>query len=453
MKDSSSELKQPLPSWKVSPFWRAARIREYPRLTADVQCDVAIIGGGIVGVAAALKIGSENSRVMLFERGQIAEGSSGFSAGMISLTTTVDLRIIENSFGRKMAAALYTRLSDAVENTLSQVRKYMDADALQEGVSIYAAAKKSHLPILEAEQEIRTEYGMPTKLMSKDQLPQWLKNFHGALLLENERGVNPVRLVESIAKRASEQGCEIFENTEITAFEHKQDGEGYFLLKSGNYTVKARHLLIATGVHGKRWSEKKSVERLLVPVRGDIIVTAPSPEVARIVKDEGAIAMWDTYQMLYVYMRYLADGRILAGGADSPGTGEPRIKSADDENIKRLHAVIASRHNFPIPPVDCAWQASFSLPADGLPILKQSRHGANRLVIASTDGLPSGILLGEVIADIMAGRKNEVLPMLEEGRERSLDARLLALMPDIPVLRNLSLKLVFMAMRLKDILS
>lgn len=453
MKDSGSELKQPFASWKVSPFWRAARIREYPRLTADAQCDVAIIGGGIVGVSAALKIGSENSKVMLFERGQIAEGSSGFSAGVISLATTVDLRVVESQFGRKMAAALYTRLSDAVESTLAQVSKYMDSNALQEGASIYAAAKKSHLPILKAERDIRSEYGMPTKLKSKDQLPRWLKDFHGALLLENERGVNPVRLVESIAKRASELGCEIFENTEITAFEHRQDGEGYFLLKSGAYTVKARHLLIATGVHGKRWSQKKSVERLLVPVRGDIIVTAPSAEVAGIVRDEGAIAMWDTYQMLYVYMRYLPDGRILAGGADSPGTGEPQIKSAGDENIKRLHAVIASRHNFPIPPVDCAWQASFSLPADGLPILKQNRHGANCLVIASTDGLPSGMLLGEVIADIMAGRKNELLPMLEEQRKRSLDARLLSLVPNLPALRNLSLKLVFMAMRLKDILS
>lgn len=452
MKDLGSELKQPIASWKVSPFWRAERIREYPRLTADAQCDVAIIGGGIVGVSAALKISAENSKVMLFERGKIAEGSSGFSAGVISLATTVDLRIIETQFGREMAAALYKRLSDAVENTLSQVRQYMDSDALQKGTSIYAAAKESHLPILSAEQEIRTEYGMPTKLRSKEQLPAWLNAFHGALLLENERGVNPVRLLESIAKTANDKGCEIFENTEISAFEHKQDGEGYFLLKSGNYTVKARHLLIATGVHGKRWSQKKSLERLLVPVRGDIIVTAPSADVARIVRDEGAIAMWDTYQMLYVYMRYLPDGRILAGGADSPGTGEPLLKSAKDENIKRLHAVIARRHNFPIPPVDCAWQASFSLPADGLPLLKRVEHGANNLVIASTDGLPSGMLLGEVIADIMAGRKNDLMPMLEEQRKRSLEARLLSLMPDIPVLRNFALKLVFTGMRLKDIL-
>ena len=114
--------------------------------------------------------------------------------------------------------------------------------------------------------------------------------------------------------------------------------------------------------------------------------------------------------------------------------------------------MIARRHNFPIPPVDCAWQASFSLPADGLPLLKRVEHGANNLVIASTDGLPSGMLLGEVIADIMAGRKNDLMPMLEEQRKRSLEARLLSLMPDIPVLRNFALKLVFTGMRLKDIL-
>ncbi len=446
MKNSGSDLKQPSASWKVAPFWRTARLREYPGLTEDRLCDVAIIGGGIVGLSAALEIG-KSQKVVLLEGGKIAEGSSGFSAGVISLATTVDLRIIEEHFGRDKAELLYTRLSGALDRVLPQLN--LGGDALQQGVSIYAASKESHLPILSTERETRSRYGLTTRFQDKANLPSWLKGFHGALALEGERGVNPVKLVEAIARLANDQGAEIFENTEVSGFEHK---DGFFVLNAGGHTVKARHLLVATGVHGKKWPQLASVNRLLVPVKGDIIVTEPSAEVARLVQ-EGTIAMWDTYQMLYVYTRYLPDGRILSGGADSPGVGKPIIKDTAEDSVRRLHAVLAARHNFPIPKVAHAWQASFSLPADGLPLLKQLNYGDNRLIVASTDGLPSGILLGEVIADMVAGKDNELLSILRQDRKPSMEARLLSWLPNIPSMRNLALKLVFVAMKWKDILS
>ncbi len=450
MKNPGSELKQPSASWKVAPFWRTARLREYPTLTEDKSCDVAIIGGGIIGLSAALEIG-KSQKVVLFEGGKIAEGSSGFSAGVISLATTADLRIIEEHFGRGNAELLYARLSGALDRTLSKLS--LDENTLQEGASIYAASKQSHLSILSTERETRSRYGLTTKFHDKANLPTWLKGFHGALRLEGERGVNPVKLLEAIAFLANDQGAEIFENTEVANFEYK---DGFFVLNAGKHIVKARHLLVATGVHGKKWPQLASINRLLVPVKGDIIVTEPSPAVARLVKEEGTIAMWDTYQMLYVYTRYLPDGRILSGGADSPGLGKAMIKTADDDGVKRLHAVVAARHNFPIPPVAHAWQASFSLPADGLPLLKQIKYGTdgdNRLIVASTDGLPSGILLGEVIADMVADRDNELLPILCENRKPSMEARLLSWLPNLPSIRNLALKLVFFGMKLKDILS
>jgi len=163
--------------------------------------------------------------------------------------------------------------------------------------------------------------------------------------------------------------------------------------------------------------------------------------------------MWDTYQMLYTYIRYLPDGRILAGGADSPGVSEPRLRGAGENSVKHLHAVIAARHNFPIPPVEFAWQASLSLPADGLPLLKQIDFGQGKLIVASTDGLPSGMLLGEVIADLVAGRGSDLLPMLGQDRKPSTEARLLSLLPNQPLIRKAALKLVFLALKLKDVLS
>jgi len=473
MKNSGSHLMQPSAALKAAPFWRTAFETDketYPALRHDIDCDIAIIGGGITGLSAALSL-SQNHDVVVLEQGSVAEGSSGFSAGILSLATTVDLRVVEQQFGRENAALLYSRLSAAVNRTLGAIN--LREDALQTGVSIYAAAKASHLPILETERQTRKRYGLSTRFHEKSGLPSFLTSFHGALELEGERAVNPVKLVQAIAKRAADQGCRIFESTPVTHFENSN---GLFVLNAGTQTVKSRHLIVATGVRGKAWSPVASINRQLVPVKGDLIVTEPCQEVAKLAQS-GTIALWDTYQMLYTYLRYLPDGRILAGGADSPGISAACLLSDKEEGVRRLHAVIQSRHNFKLPPVEHAWRASFSLPADGLPLVKVrsfgegndggnggeigggnggeigGSNGSGKLIVASTDGLPSGMLLGEVIANLIEGRHDGLMDMLRHDRKPSLSARLLSLLPNVPALRNTALKMVFFGMRLKDILS
>lgn len=453
MKNSGSQLMQPSAALKAAPFWRTASAtteKAYPTLRHDIDCDIAIVGGGITGLSAALSL-SQNHDAVLLEQGSVAEGSSGFSAGILSLATTVDLRVVEELFGRENAALLYSRLSAAVNRTLDAVG--LGEDALQTGVSIYAAAKANHLSILSTEEETRRRYGLTTRFHDRSGLPPFLKDFHGALELAGERAVNPVKLVQAIAERATEGGCRIFENTAVTQFDYSKGGaDGVFVIRAGAHTVKARHLVVATGVRGKSWSQAASINRQLVPVKGDLIVTEPCAEVAKLAA-EGTIAMWDTYQMLYTYLRYLPDGRILAGGADSPGVSAPRILDAQEDGVKRLHAVIQSRHTFKLPPVEHAWRASFSLPADGLPLVKQLNYGDNKLVVVSTDGLPSGMLLGDVITNLIENRQDSLMEMLKHDRKPSLSARMLSLLPNVPTLRNTALKLVFFGMRLKDICS
>lgn len=448
MKSSGSQLNQPSASLKAAPYWRAAgRITdEYSTLRHDIDCDIAIVGGGITGLSAALSLCATH-KVVLLEQGSIGEGSSGFSAGILSLATTVDLRVVEEQFGRQSAALLYSRLSAAVNRTLDAAA--LGEDALQTGVSIYAAARASHIPILTSEQQTRQRFGLATTFRDRSALPPFMTNFHAALELAGESAVNPVALVQAVARRAAEKGCRIFENTQVAGFEH---ANGMFVLSAGSCKVKARHLVVATGVHGKPWSPVASINRQLVPVKGDLIVTQPCQEVATLARN-GTIAMWDTYQMLYMYWRYLPDGRILAGGADSPGVSAPRLLDAREDGVKRLHEVIQSRHKFRLPVVEHAWRASFSLPADGLPLVKQVVYGDGRLVIASTDGLPSGMLLGDVITNIVEGNDEKLMEMFKHDRKPSLSARMLSSLPNVPALRNTALKMVFFGMRWMDICS
>ena len=56
-----------------------------PRATLDVDvaADVAIIGGGVAGVATAYALARAGGSVVVVERGELADGASGRNAGFV----------------------------------------------------------------------------------------------------------------------------------------------------------------------------------------------------------------------------------------------------------------------------------------------------------------------------------------------------------------------------------
>src|SRR5271167_2160923 len=74
--DSSHEKTIAAPGWHVD---RSQYFRKPQALSANASCDVAIIGGGIVGMALAYYL-APRRRVILLESSEIGSGSSGWNA-------------------------------------------------------------------------------------------------------------------------------------------------------------------------------------------------------------------------------------------------------------------------------------------------------------------------------------------------------------------------------------
>ncbi|HEY9787656.1 MAG TPA: FAD-dependent oxidoreductase [Candidatus Obscuribacterales bacterium] len=432
--------------WDVAPFWLFDRGADFPALEQDLECDTAIIGGGVIGLSTAFALAG-HQRIVVLERDKICEGSSGWNAGVLSLATTVDLRVVEKLFGEATARLLYAQLSSTLDAVLSSLS--LSEDILQRGNSLYLASKRRHLKILEDELAIRERYGLPSRLMSAKELPEFVSGFHGGLVLGGENAVQPVRLLSAMAEAVCKSGGRIFEMTPVAAWRHEGSK---FVLRAGNHIVRANNLILSTGVYADAEPEYRQINRLLVPVIGEVIVTEASEEIAKMVNETSHIAMWDTLQINYTYARYLPDGRILTGGAEIPGVMRPRILSRDSSFARHLHTTAVRRHRFRIPPVEYAWRASLALPADGLPMLKRVGYDGGTLIVAATDGLPSGFLLGKTIAEILLERSSGLETILSQTRPLAGPARLLALVPQLPAIRRLALRLAFIGMRIQDLL-
>jgi gamma-glutamylputrescine oxidase len=52
-----------------------------PALAADIECDVAIVGGGLAGLSAAIELADRGFDVVLLEARQVGWGASGRNGG------------------------------------------------------------------------------------------------------------------------------------------------------------------------------------------------------------------------------------------------------------------------------------------------------------------------------------------------------------------------------------
>ncbi|MDE2565965.1 MAG: FAD-binding oxidoreductase, partial [Burkholderiales bacterium] len=55
----------------------APRAEPYPALLGSASCDVAVVGGGLAGLSAALELAERGRDVRLLEAGTLGSGASG----------------------------------------------------------------------------------------------------------------------------------------------------------------------------------------------------------------------------------------------------------------------------------------------------------------------------------------------------------------------------------------
>lgn|SRR5690606_20027655 len=63
----------------------------YPKLSADIQADVAVIGAGITGLSTAYHLSQAGKKVVILEQMQVGKGTTGSSTG--NLYAPIDERL------------------------------------------------------------------------------------------------------------------------------------------------------------------------------------------------------------------------------------------------------------------------------------------------------------------------------------------------------------------------
>ena len=291
---------------------------ERPRLQGRVTADVAILGGGLTGLSAALELAEAGLQVVLLEARRVGWGASGRNGGQVIFGYSCDQVKIEALAGREMARRMFDWSIEAVDLVRQRIARYGIAADWRDGHA-HVAIKPRHVAELKAWQhDLEQNYGYPLQWWEREQLREVLDSprYLGGLYDPRSGHLHPLNYTLGIAVAAEAAGAKLFEQTEVTRLERGEKP----LLRTAQGEVQADFVVLAGNaiVHGIA----PELDDKIMPVGTYVGATPPLGEALarRLIRNDMAVA---DINWALDYFRLSADHRLLFGGRASYSTLPP----------------------------------------------------------------------------------------------------------------------------------
>lgn len=370
---------------------------------ATLHCDIAVIGAGIVGASTAywLKKYQPASRVVLIDAATAGAGATGRNAGFLLQGAAVDYATDIERYGLEKAAQLWTFTKenrDLIATEFDQEKIVFDASG-----SLILAGSAAEKERLIASYALLHEVGEQVHYWSEKEIGLQIKGegFMGGLLVASGARVDSQRLVREIAGRS---GALLLEHHPVFDISPAQD---HLVIASRNRQVHATRVVCCTNAYLPQLLP--AVKAYIKPVRAQMLATASYPQ-------------WLPYPVYshegYYYIRQLASGEVLLGGARHLFVEEEQ--GFDDGTTPHLQAALHDYilEHFPhIKEVHRAfsWSGVMGFTADGLPLFAQNMPmpGVSWAAGFNGHGMGYGFRFGKMVAGVLnddpAERANHAL--------------------------------------------
>jgi gamma-glutamylputrescine oxidase len=296
----------------------AARGQRFPALQAHVDCDVAVVGGGLAGLSAAIELADRGYSVVVLEAHEVGWGASGRNGGQAIAGLACDQDVIEAQLGREAAGRVWDMTLEAIRLIGERIDRFeIDCDWRAGYLSLAVSERKAR-DLRTWHEQMASAYGYAATWIEPKDLPQWIASprFHSGLHDAASGHLHPLKYSLGLARAAAGLGVRIFETSAAIALEPGATAR----IRTAHGTVSASHVLLAGNVYLQGLAPV--LESRVMPV-GTYIVTSErlDPVLARSLIPSGA-AVCDTNFVLD-YFRPTADDRMLYGGRVSYSTTTP----------------------------------------------------------------------------------------------------------------------------------
>jgi len=372
-------------------FWIDTTPRtDYPAMPGDISADVAIIGGGITGLTAAVLLKRSGKRVVLIESRRVAEGVTGHTTAKVTSQHQLTYDTLINSHGLEKAR-LY---AEANEAAIDCVESFVDEKGIDCGfrrLPAYTYTESADmLSQLQAEVEAARRVGLPASFTRDVPLPFPVE---GAVRFENQAQFHVREYLLPLADEIPGGDSHLFENTRALSVK-----EGIQCrVETDRGRIVARNVVVATHVpflfKSQFWGKATPKREYGIAARIGETVAAQG------------ISISASSPTRSVRTGYRNGETVLIVVGETHKTGEERDTERRYRNLQEW-----ARERFGVTRFENRWSTQDYYSMEGLPFVGRIGAGSEHVYVATAFaawGMTNGTAAAILLSDLIAGKENE----------------------------------------------
>ena len=358
---------------------------DFPTFDGDREVETVVVGGGIVGVTAALLCKEAGRDVALLESDRVVEGVTGKTTAKVTAKHGLIYADLLDIHGRERAADYAEANASAIEEVARRVEEHdIDCD-FQRTTGYTYAANEDQRQKVRREASVAESLGLPASYVADPPFPEGAP---GAVKFTDQAQFHPRKYLLDLVERVPGDGSHVFEETAVTDID---DGSPC-RVETERGTVTAENVLVAThfpiedpAFYFARQYPKRSY---LLAVR---------------LAEEPPDAMYyrDTDPYFSVRPHPTDDGTLTLVGGESHKTGQG---GSTADRYRRL--VEQARDHFDVESVEYRWSTQDYTTADEIPFVGQLGPTTENVYGATGFagwGMTNGTAAGMLLADLAQG--------------------------------------------------
>ncbi len=360
---------------------------------------IVVVGAGIIGASIAYHLVKRGASVVMLEAVRPGGGATENSFGWINATFSkrprayFDLNQLGLSGWRRLQTELGGELKVQWGGSVAWASTDRTAEDLRENV-------RKH-----------QEWGYATHLIDEDQFRRLLPNvtpgdFSAACHCEFEGAIDSVDALKALLRQVRELGGDVRYPFQVD--ELKLAGGRVTALRSGEISLNASVVVLASGVATARLAEMAEVSVPLKESLGVLVHTRPQPKlIDRVVLAPG------------VHCKQKLDGRVVVGGQIVAGVGTadgdaPEPGENGQRILKEAAQVLPGVRGVAVERVTLGHRV---MPIDEYPVVGFSDRCPNLYIAAMHSGVTLAPLIGQLAAlEILDGARVNLLDPYRPSR-------------------------------------
>lgn len=214
--------------------------RKYQKLEKNIDVDVCVIGGGITGISCAYELAKAGKSVVLIEKDEIGESTTGGTTGKITSQHGLFYKYLIDSNGKEYAKDYL----EANEEAIKKIKSIIDEEEIEcnfeyQDAVIYTEKEDEVIKIKE-EVEALKEIGYDAEFLTKSSLPF---DIHGGIKFKGQAQFNIRKYILKLGEVIEKNGGKIYEHSKVVDIATSEEKNIVYL---ENNEINCEHVIIAT---------------------------------------------------------------------------------------------------------------------------------------------------------------------------------------------------------------